>query len=214
VNVDGTVHAPTRWANEGSEKSRWLIEHFRRLVADGHDLGGEARFMDALMPRHARILDAGCGTGRVTGFLARCGHHVVGVDADPALIDAARADHPELDLRVGNLVDLAAVLGPVPPFDGAMIVGNVMPYLAEDTETEVLRQVAAYVKADAPIVVGFGAGFGYAVADFDAHAEAAGLLLEQRYATWDLRPWRPGSDFTVTVLRTRSVLNGQSQEVV
>lgn len=168
--------------------------------------------MDALLPRHARILDAGCGTGRVAAFLARCGHHVVGVDADPELIGAARADHPELDLRVGNLVELARVLGPVPPFDAAILAGNVMPYLAHDTETEVLAQIAAYLKADAPIVVGFGADFGYRVADFDTHAAAAGLSVEQRYATWDLRPWRPDCDFTVTLLRTppASVQNGQS----
>jgi len=196
------VVTQTRWANEGSEKSRWLIERFRRLSADGHDLGGEARFMDTLMPRHATILDAGCGTGRVAAFLARCGHHVVGVDADPELIEAARADHPELDVRVGNLVGLAEVLGATAPFDGAVVVGNVMPYLAPDTETEVLGAIAAHLKADAPIVVGFGAAFGYAVTDFDAHAAAAGLSVEQRFSTWDLRPWRPESEFTVTVLRT------------
>ena len=39
-----------------------------------------------------KILDAGCGPGRVGGRLAALGHHVVGVDIDPELIAAAQGD--------------------------------------------------------------------------------------------------------------------------
>jgi hypothetical protein len=49
--------------------------------------------------------------------------------------------------------------------------------------------------------VGFGADRGYPLADFDRHAVTAGLSIEHRFATWDLRPWQPSSDFAVTVLR-------------
>jgi hypothetical protein len=37
--------------------------------------------------------------------------------------------------------------------------------------------------------------------DFDQHARAAGLTTEHRFATWDLRPWRAGAPFAVSVLR-------------
>ena len=50
---------------------------------DGADLHGEARLIDAMLPRGARILDAGAGPGRVGGELSRRGHTVVGVDVDP-----------------------------------------------------------------------------------------------------------------------------------
>ncbi|MDI5944182.1 SAM-dependent methyltransferase, partial [Micromonospora sp. DH15] len=49
--------------------------------------------------------------------------------------------------------------------------------------------------------VGSGPGRGDRQADFAADAVAAGLRLEHRFATWDLRPWRDDADFAVTVLR-------------
>ncbi len=50
--------------------------------------------IDAMAARGSRVLDAGCGTGRVGGRLAELGHTVVGADVDPALIDYAKADFP------------------------------------------------------------------------------------------------------------------------
>jgi hypothetical protein len=32
---------------------------------------------------------------------------------------------------------------------------------------------------------------------------AVGLQPESRFATWDLRPWRAGADWAVSVLRVR-----------
>lgn len=65
--------------------SQWYIERFRSMARAGNDLAGEARLVDAMAPRGAHILDAGCGPGRVGGYLAAAGHRVVGVDVDPAL---------------------------------------------------------------------------------------------------------------------------------
>jgi 2-polyprenyl-3-methyl-5-hydroxy-6-metoxy-1,4-benzoquinol methylase len=50
---------------------------------------GEATFVEGLGVR--RVLDAGCGTGRVAIELARRGLDVVGLDADPGMLSAARA---------------------------------------------------------------------------------------------------------------------------
>lgn len=44
--------------------SQWYIERFRTMAARGEDIVGEARLIDAMVPRGARILDAGCGAGR------------------------------------------------------------------------------------------------------------------------------------------------------
>ncbi|GLY24289.1 class I SAM-dependent methyltransferase [Micromonospora sp. NBRC 101691] len=190
---------PTRWVTEtGPDHSRWYVDRFRQLAAEGADLAGEARLLDAMVPPGARILDAGCGTGRVGAALADRGHTVVGVDADPVLVEAARADHPGPTWLVADLAELDL---PGEPFDAAVVAGNVMAFVAPGTERDVLRRIAAHLRPDGVLVVGFGTGRGYPLADFDADASAAGLRREHRFATWDLRPWRADADFAVTVLR-------------
>lgn len=194
---------PTRWVTETQPgHSQWYIDRFRRLAAEGADLAGEARMLDAMVPPGARILDAGSGTGRVAAALAARGHTVVGVDADPALVEAARADHPGPRWLVGDLAELdLAAQDEAEPFDAAVIAGNVMAFVAPGTERAVLARVAAHVRPDGIVVVGFGTDRGYPLTDFDADAVAAGLRLEHRFATWDLRPWRDDADFAVSVLR-------------
>src|SRR5436190_23762435 len=91
---------------ENPGHSRWYVERFRTMVAAGHDLHGEARLFDAMVARTARILDAGCGPGRVGGRLHELGHDVVGIDIDPVLIAAAEEDHPGPRWIVGDLADV------------------------------------------------------------------------------------------------------------
>ena len=193
----------TRWVTEhGAGHAQWYIERFRRMAAEGVDLDGEARLLDAMLARGSRVLDAGCGPGRVGAGLAARGHVVVGVDADPELIEAARADHHGPTWLVADLagLDLAAT-GEREPFDAAVIAGNVMPFLAPGSEAAVLARIAAHLRDDGLVVVGFGLDRGYALADFDTDSVAAGLLLEHRFATWDLRPWQDDAPFAVTALR-------------
>ncbi len=194
---------PTRWVSEhGPSHSQWYIQRFQRMAAQGVDLAGEARLIDALLSRGARVLDAGCGPGRFAGELAARGHRVVGVDADAALIEAARADHPGPHWIVADLAVLdLGEFGESDPFDAAVLVGNVLPFLAPGTEPEVLRRVAAHVRSDGVLVSGFGTRRGYPLDDFDAHCARAGLLREHRFATWDLRPWTAVADFAVTIHR-------------
>ncbi|MEU7590971.1 class I SAM-dependent methyltransferase [Micromonospora sp. NPDC049230] len=194
---------PTRWATDtGPEHSQWYIDRFRKLAAEGADLAGEARLVDALVAPGSRILDAGSGTGRVGAALAERGHTVVGVDADPALVAAARTDYPGPTWLVADLAELdLPALGEAEPFDAAVLAGNVLAFVAVGTEPDVLRRVAAHLRPDGVLTVGFGTERGYPLTAFDADAVAAGLRVEQRFATWDLRPWRDDAPFAVSVLR-------------
>jgi SAM-dependent methyltransferase len=194
---------PTRWATDTAPgHSQWYIERFRKMAADGTDLAGEARLIDAMIARQARVLDAGCGPGRLGAELVARGHTVVGVDADPQLIAAAVIDHPDARWLVADLAELnLAERGVSDLFDAAVIAGNVMTFVAPGTEVAVLRNVGAHVRPGGPIVVGFGIGRGYLLADFDRDVAAAGLRVEHRFATWDLVGWHDDADFAVTVLR-------------
>lgn len=194
---------PPRWITDtGEGHSEWYVERFRTMAAEGADLAGEARLIDAMVGRGARILDAGCGPGRVGAELHARGHVVVGVDVDPVLIAAAEEDHPGPRWIVQDLAELdLAAHGVDEPFDAAVLAGNVMVFLASGTEPEVLRRVGRHVTADGVIVVGFHTDRDLTLVDFDAAVADAGLRIEHRFATWDLRAWHEGADFAVTVLR-------------
>lgn len=60
--------------------------------------------IDALPP--GRALDAACGTGRHTKYLVERGHHVIGIDATPAMLAKARTDLPAVPFRIGDLLAL------------------------------------------------------------------------------------------------------------
>lgn len=182
--------------------SDWYIERFRALARAGEDLAGEARLVDAMVPRRARVLDAGCGPGRVGGALAEAGHEVVGVDVDPALIAAAGQDHAGPRWLVGDLAELdLPARGIEQPFDVIVCAGNVMTFLAPGTRGEVLARFRAHLAPEGRAAIGFGAGRGYEFAEFLADARAAGLEPDLLLSTWDLRPFTADSAFLVALLR-------------
>ena len=199
----GVMSDTPRWFSETEEgHSQWYIERFRKMARAGEDLAGEARMIDAIVAPGSRILDAGCGPGRVGAEIHRRGHDVVGVDVDPELIAAAVEDHPGPTWLVADLatLDLAGV-GHPQPFDAAVVAGNVMTFVAKGTEAAVLRNLSSHVVKDGPIVIGFGLDRGYAIDQFDADIASTDLIVDQRFATWDLRPFTVDSDFAVTILR-------------
>lgn len=192
-----TVWEARRRENPGH--SQWYIQRFEAMRAEGADLDGEARLVDAMLPRGSRILDAGCGPGRVGGELARRGHHVVGVDADPELIEAARTDHPQVDWRVADLAELELPAG-TGPFDLIVCAGNVMTFLAPGTAPAVLRRFHAQLAPGGRAVVGFGTDRGYSPEAFAADARSAGFTLDQQFSSWQLHPYPGQTGFLVAVL--------------
>jgi SAM-dependent methyltransferase len=182
--------------------SQWYVERFRSLARAGEDLAGEARVVDALAPRGAHLLDAGCGPGRLGGYLAAVGHDVVGVDVDPALIEAAEQDHPGPRWLVGDLAELdLPARGITEPFDVIMSVGNVMTFLAPSTRLPVLIRLRAHLGINGRAVIGFGRGRGYEFAQFFEDATNSGFTPDLLLSTWDLRPFTDDADFLVAILR-------------
>ncbi|HWK39748.1 MAG TPA: methyltransferase domain-containing protein [Hyphomicrobium sp.] len=72
---------------------------------------------EAHLGRHSRVLDLGCGPGSLTMLLARHCDTVIGIDADPAMIEAARsaanAEGASVEWRVGSSFDLDPSLAPL-----------------------------------------------------------------------------------------------------
>ncbi|MFE3258128.1 class I SAM-dependent methyltransferase [Nocardia sp. NPDC059091] len=194
---------PSRWEEltaADPAHSKWYVERFRRLAAEGADIVGEARLIDAMLDRGSRVLDAGCGPGRVGGYLHDAGHVVVGVDIDPVLIAAAEHDHPGPTWIVGDLAELGLPARNITAdFDVIVCAGNVMTFLAPSTREAVLAGFARNLAPGGRVVTGFGADRGYEFPQFLTDAENAGLTVDLQLSTWDLRPFTDQSDFLVAV---------------
>jgi len=66
----------------------------------GHDHGHEQLnfppFLELLPPPPKRVLDLGCGEGRVGAVLVERGYEVMGVDSSETMVELARDRHPAL----------------------------------------------------------------------------------------------------------------------
>ncbi|AYF76178.1 class I SAM-dependent methyltransferase [Nocardia yunnanensis] len=198
-----TRRVPSQWEEitaDNPAHSTWYVERFRQLAAQGDDIVGEARLVDAMLPRAARVLDAGCGPGRLGGYLHEAGHTVVGVDVDPVLIAAAEQDHPGPTWLVGDLAELdLPARGIAADFDAIACAGNVMTFLAPSTRGAVLSAFARHLSPTGRAVIGFGADRGYDFPEFLTDAAESGLHLDLKLSTWDLRPFTEDSDFLVAI---------------
>lgn len=204
MRADGPeINLWTAAVQRNPDHARGYAERWRRIEASGQDIHGEARLIDAMASRGSRVLDAGCGSGRVGGYLARAGHHVVGVDLDPTLIDVAREDHPQARWEVGDLaqLDLRGPSGERELFDLAVCAGNVLTFLAGTERIPALTRLGEHLDPAGRLVVGFGLTRGYSRELFEQHADQAGLAVLQRFSGWDLAP--AGDDFLVAVLTRR-----------
>jgi SAM-dependent methyltransferase len=210
--------AETRWeqarAIERAEGRGGYGAHFARLISEGIDIEGEARLADVLAPRRARILDAGSGMGRVGAALLARGHEVVGVDFDEEILAQSQDTFPDLPLVASRLDHLTpevlAAAGCPTSYDLVVCVGNVMILLAPDTERTVLANLAALVAPEGRLLIGFalsgapaGTSRSYPADEFVDDCAAAGLEVESRFASYDLRPFTDDSAYVVHVLRRR-----------
>jgi SAM-dependent methyltransferase len=169
-------------------------ERWRAMAAAGRDPHGEAGFVQAYGP--GTVLDAGCGTGRVGIELARRGIDVVGVDADPEMIAAARAKAPELTWVIADLAELHLPRR----FDVVVLAGNVVPYVAAESRGDALAACARHLGPGARLVAGFALRAGWpTLADYDRWCAAAGLALVDRFGTWDREPLAASPRYAVSV---------------
>ncbi|GAA4809454.1 class I SAM-dependent methyltransferase [Nocardioides caeni] len=188
---------PTRWALGGARNAGYG-DRFAQLLDAGEDIVGEARLADAMVPRGARILDAGSGMGRIGAWLQDRGHHVVAAEPDPVLVTQSRDLWPDLavlPLEILALTDAALTAADAPTsYDLVVCVGNVLTFVADGTEVAVLTRLRDLLAPGGRILAGFHLVGGPATAraydpdDFVADVTAAGLRVDHRFGGYDLRP--------------------------
>lgn len=189
----------TRWQRSDGRRGDDYDACWQELAAAGQNIHGEADLVEALLTGQRRVLDAGCGTGRVAIELARRGVDVVGVDSDDAMLNTARRNAPELRWVSADLADADIQAGG--PFDLVLLAGNVMIFLEPGTEGAVLANLATMLTPGGLLVAGFSLlPDRLSLKSFDRLAGGVGLRPLHRWATWDRHPFA-GGDYAVSVHR-------------
>jgi SAM-dependent methyltransferase len=183
----------TAW--NGDEYQR----RFDDLAAKGVDVHGEVAFVMRYTPNS--VLDAGCGSGRVAIELVNRGvATVVGVDMDASMLATARSRAPEISWIESDLATLD--LGR--RFDVVVMAGNVPIFTPPGTHAALVAGCARHVApGNGVLLTGFQLGRGYELDEFDADAEAAGLTVDERYATWAAAPFPGDGSYAVSIHKLR-----------
>lgn len=131
------------WKDE--EKVSEYVGRVGRLAARA---AGEAELVEYLPTTVDRVLDLGCGDGRLTALVlhARPGaSDAVGVDSSPPMLDLARerfADEPRASLVEHDLTERLPDLG---AFD-AVVAGFAIHHLTHDRKQDLFREIAGILR--------------------------------------------------------------------
>jgi SAM-dependent methyltransferase len=188
-----------RWQGSDVPRGTEYDRRFEDLAATGMDMHGEVALVASYAP--TSVLDAGCGTGRVAIELSRRGYDVVGVDVDEAMLEAARGKAPDLEWVCADLADPTTDLKGR-TFDLVVMAGNVLIFVPGNTEGQVIANAAQWLKPGGRLVSGYSVRAGTLdPRQHDTLAARSGLVLEDRWSTWDKRPFTPGDSYAVAVHR-------------
>ena len=146
------------------------------------------------------VLDAGCGSGHLSRFLAQSGIEVVGFDVDPDMIDAARSRAPQITLLRADIagIELSRLFGAV------LIAGNVLNFVASERIPIAVRRMASYVDHGGWLCAAFSRQGRFTLDDYEGWVSGAGLTVESLASDWSGTPLDVGSPEIVAIHRRPS----------
>jgi SAM-dependent methyltransferase len=116
--------------------------YYRRDLALAHHLGygfhadacapGILALLEPIRDRQGLVLELGCGSGRLTGYLVDAGHRVIATDASPAMLALAKDAAPKAE----EFRELVLPYDPLPDCDAVVSVGHVLSYVSDEAELE------------------------------------------------------------------------------
>lgn len=106
-----------------------------------------ARYRDALA---GRVLELGCGAGRVLGYLGALGGEVHGIDISPEMVDYCRQRYPRTIVHVGSLIDITATVQG--PFDAVLVPDNTLDVVEPDQRRRTLEEIRGLLQPEGVLI--------------------------------------------------------------
>jgi len=116
----------------------------------------EADFLERVLGKGKRLLDAPCGNGRHSLELAHRGHQVTGLDLSEEFIDEARRSAASEGLKVEFVRGDMRRLNWQSEFDGACCLGNSFGYFEYPDMLKFVKGLAGSLKPGARFVIETG----------------------------------------------------------
>lgn len=93
-----------------------------------------------------RVLDVGCGAGRVLGYLLMFGADATGIDLAPQMVEYCRRRFPAATVNLGDVADLRECVEGV--FDVVIAPDNLLDVFADPERRHALREIREVLAAD------------------------------------------------------------------
>ena len=141
TGIVGAVAATPTAGWDDDEQVRWYLDRIDRLPPR---LAGEQVLAEALPPEPARVLDLGCGDGRLAALVLEARPSVtavVAVDLSPPMLESARARFADDDRVEIDTFDLNEPLDRLGRFD-VIVSGFAIHHVEHPRKQALYREVA------------------------------------------------------------------------
>jgi len=97
-----------------------------------------------------RVLELGCGAGRLLGYLGALGGEIHAIDVSPRMVEYCRRRYPETNVQIGNLLDIGAVVEG--PFDAVFAPDNILDVIEPAQRQRALAEIRGLLRADGVLI--------------------------------------------------------------
>jgi SAM-dependent methyltransferase len=132
--------------------ARWSTGDLVDLYASRQLRPVEAALLDRYRTSlDGRVLELGCGAGRLTGHLSEISPNVHGIDLSPAMVAYCQQTYPRASFAVGDLRDLSGFQ--TGGYDAVVAPFNVLDVLGDAERRQVLSDIGRLMAADGVLIM-------------------------------------------------------------